>query len=597
MTALKIPKGMRDFTLFGQNAKLYYTRPNFEVTVVPWKDPQAPSFVQTESCLRCEFRDIFIDWDWTRWRIATLSRLLARSEDKVANTVSWQFEMLSPPNPSGGLNTDTLYSFQSIHPVDWQTLGIGVRGMNEFYLVGATAKFGRRDLNSTTNKYRLPPADEVPEGARDNPLAVILKVTDIDVKGEGNMGPNIITGSTKVTITFKKEQNPFGPGYPWPLGSLWMIKHLSYEVHGIRLYNCVHCSLTNVAIISVPGKAVIIDRGSSNIHANGLSVDVNPPTLRGPRPMSGAADGVFASQTLGSILVENSHFGYNGDDAINVFVPTALAITYPNKIGTKEPDYSKLVLTNTYTWKASFAVGDYVEFLNASSLATTWITRKITAASYNSAGGIWHLNLDSPVPNATLFQSPPTNLGLVNRAHITRNIIIRNVTTHNHRARGFVLQIRDNAVVERCTIDRVQMAGIMIRACAANWEGFGIRNVVLGYNTLKKADVVGWNGAIEIEAMDRSWQHMASPGLNANITVRNNQILQANGWSVTAQSVAKVAVVNNKISVTTEPPIAGNAGNITVTASTNVTISGNLVCYSACDDPKTAKWAPIGNAS
>jgi hypothetical protein len=235
-------------------------------------------------------------------------------------------------------------------------------------------------------------------------------------------------------------------------------------------------------------------------------------------------------------------------------------------------------LRQSPAWRIHFKVGDRVNFINASSLASAWSHRTLTRAWYNpnADGGAWVLGLDKPLdPSNPLFTSPPTKLGLVNTAHLTKNLIIRNVTTHNHRARGFVVQIKENAVVEFCTVDRVQMAGIMVRACAANSEGLGVKKMMIGYNTLRSADAVGWNGAIEVESMDKNWLHMYSP-LNSDVTIRNNGIFNVVSNAVFADSVSKISVINNRISVDKSPPFDPDvAGAIKITRSTDVKRSGN----------------------
>jgi hypothetical protein len=296
VTTLKIPAGMRDFTLDGRGATLMFFREN----MVPPRRPRGflgdilyPPLIDIESCARCEFRDFRIDWDWQRFRIASVANFISRSFDFANNEESWSFDIISPRLPNGRIDDANFHDWHSLHPFDWQTMAIGVQGQSEFYFEENTSRgiFAKRDGSSTNESSTYDGFDgDFPQGAQ-----VVKGGTKIEVNRttstDGGLTPNI-ERPTFITITFKREGNNFGTA---PNSAcLWMIKHLTYEIHGVRMQKCTSCFLTNVHILSAPGKAVWIDRGSERIVIDGLRIEPpSRPSLYGNNyVMSGAADGV-----------------------------------------------------------------------------------------------------------------------------------------------------------------------------------------------------------------------------------------------------------------------------------------------------------------
>ncbi|KAI9034611.1 pectin lyase fold/virulence factor [Hyaloraphidium curvatum] len=594
LTSLVVPAGMRDFTLVGAQATLVFTRDNFACPPEGGnEDGGCRPYFDVRGCTRCQFQYFTVDWDWNRWRIASLVRLLGTAHDYTSNISTWTFRIESPSNPPGGLNTDTLFQFQSILPVDPDTLTIGVRNTPEFYLTGATAVWGGRTrLASNSAAANLP--KEVPAGVLGDPNARVVKVDNVRVApagGGGGLSPNIITSSPVVTVVINRtNNNDFGSAEvaPSPVGSLWMIKHLTYEVHGFRLRSCVHCTLLGINVRSVPGKAVMIDARSESIEVTGLNVVMQQaPSIGGPRTMSGAADGIFAAMTRGNILIRDSNFAYLGDDPINVHIPTSMHnITYG-------ADRSTIVVARSPAWRVRYSAGEYIQFLDADFVRPLGIFRRIVTASYNpwAGEGTWTLRLASPVPDLPIFNAdPPISLGIANVRWSARNVIVRNVRTSNHRARGLLVQAVENVVVENCSFRRVQQAGILVRPCAATQEGIGVTNAVFANNVFDGVDVTGWNAAAMVEVMNRRWQRVPSENRNSDIRMINNRISQAPSYAIDADSAANLYIANT-VSTPSPNPADEFAGRIGVTFSTNVTRTGNVFCGSSCE--RSEAWVSI----
>jgi hypothetical protein len=255
-----------------------------------------PPLIDIESCARCELKDFRVDWDWARFRIASVASFISSSINYAANEESWTFDILSPRLPNGLIDDANFHDWHSLHPFDWQSMAIGVQGQSEFYFEEDTARggFSKRDGSSSDASSSYDGFDgDFPEGAQ-----VVKGGAKVEVNKPGAGGgltPNI-ERPTFITITFKREGNNFGSNAP-NRNCLWMIKHLTYEIHGIRMQKCVSCYLTNIHILSAPGKAIWIDRGSERIVIDGLQIEPSerPRLNANNRVMSGAADGVCES--------------------------------------------------------------------------------------------------------------------------------------------------------------------------------------------------------------------------------------------------------------------------------------------------------------
>jgi hypothetical protein len=525
---------MTDFTIVGGKSTLTFTRSSLEPangTVDPdsTKDLMVPPLIDFKGCLRCEMKDLTIDWNWNRWRIASLARFVNASTSGRKRT--WVFTITAPTVPAGGVNTDIFYEFQSIHPVDPKTLSIGVFGQPEFYLTDANGTFPA--ARGGRPRYRVPNSASLPPGALDNPLAVVVAVDSVEyrVRGGSSLVPNIITRSPTVSITFpiNATTNNFGRNAP-NANSLWMIKHITYQVHGIRLQNCVHCFFTNVTVRSAPGKAVWIDRGSRNLVFDNFKVDeTQRMTNTTSRPMSGAADGIWGSMTEGNILIEDSEFGYLGDDPINIHIPTAMrGFSWVSLTDSNEPNYARFTV-KVPAWRMYFSAGNVIQFANIADLSPVTengniVTRTVFNASYNATidGGTWTVQLTEAVPatSVPVFATPST-LGIVNRAFFTKNVIIRNVKTKFHRARGILIQA-ENVLIEKSELRSIAVSGILARSSAFTQEGVGAANVLIANNYFYNVDITGRESAIIVDAVDANQTQLQTPNLNRNVTLLNN---------------------------------------------------------------------------
>ncbi|KAI9026866.1 pectin lyase fold/virulence factor [Hyaloraphidium curvatum] len=592
VTALRV-SGMHDFLLEGNGATLFYTRDGYDrcFPEAPDEDGVCPPYFDVRNCTRCQFRGLSLDWNWLRWRIASIGRLVSRQHDPVTNVSRWNFKIEAPPTPRGGLDTSTIYAFQSLHPLDPKSLSVGVRAKFEYYLTGATGVWGGglRKRNHVAEAVGPRPFGLAP-GMLGDPNAVVMHVDRVEVSGEGGGSaggtvPNIITTSPNVAIVLTRTINDFGPidsRGPTPVGSLWLMKHLAYEVHGFRLRDSAHVTLSDLTIRSVPGKTVIVDYLTHHVEIHGLSVAMAaPPKLGGPRMLSSASDGIWAGQTSGDLLIRDSNFSFIGDDAINVNTPTSMHnITYANGTAEGLPDYGTLVVSRSPKWRIHFATGDTLMFLDARTIAPLGINRTVVSATYDpKAGeGTWTVVLDRPLDPAEhpLLASPPLDLGLVNARLIPSRVIVRNVRTDHHRARGVLLQVR-SAVVEGCRFERVQQSALLVRACAASQEGTGASDVVLSRNEIVTADATGWNRAVAVDVMAKSWERVEARGRHVGLRVLDNRVLLAPSLAVAIESAKDVVVARTR-STADPAPADSEAGRVKARYSDNVTMTGNYLC-------------------
>lgn len=542
VTALTIPAAMRDLRIEGSASRLLFTRNSRSEL------SGSIPLINVQGCTRCEIRNLTIDWDWDKWRIASLAKLPIGGVSGTSTEISWAFQILAPPMLANGLETESLYAVQSIHPVDPATFSVGVFGHKEFYLVNAS--FGFATSRRGGSGALLPDAGDLPPDVLDNPNAKIITTTSINITSPNSptgLTPNYITTNPKITITFPRAGNPYGAQIGANKGHeiYWLIKHLTNEVPAFRLAGCTNFFLSAVHIRSAPGRAVEISRGCSNLVFDGLTVDeVTKRSVNMTRPLSVAGGGIHAPMGVENLLVQNAQFGFLGGDAINIAVPTAMqGFGYANKSGSNpnktDPDYQRLLVPRAQSSRISFEMGDMVTFYNNSNLSPLSghiadVSRKLTGAWPNAPlnGGTWFLNLDQTVP-LSLFPykfNHPQLLGLTNSAISAHNVVLRNVNSRYHRGRGIVVSAQLNVLLEKSSFSNLALAGLMIRSSAYTQVGVGTKNVVVANNFFSRCSIMSNESAVTIDAVNKEQVVIQNWRLNGNVNITGNTFERVSKW-------------------------------------------------------------------
>ena len=153
------------------------------------------------------------------------------------------------------------------------------------------------------------------------------------------------------------------------VGHLYLLRHYTYEKHGITMGGNTHLSLRNVNIYTFPGIGFIT--GGDQHHFELLNCRVAPPTNE-RRPITTSADGFHVAQSRGFIRLDHCEFSFMGDDCVNI---------HDNiHMGVRRVDDFTLVATKIVSWQCPFAAGDPVEIRNA-DLSPTGFTAKLKSST------------------------------------------------------------------------------------------------------------------------------------------------------------------------------------------------------------------------
>jgi hypothetical protein len=246
--------GMTDFILDGQGSTLMFSRPTFI------RGTTSAPMIYIQNCLRCHFKNLVLDWDEEKWRLASIGIL------ESATLSVWRFRILD-----WNVDLSKIWSFQSIHMVDPGTLNMGVANGAEYFF-------------------------------KDYPIRATLAGPCAD-------NPNC----TVLELNFER---PF-----WKIprsGVPWLLRHFSYDVAAFAVKTCTHCIWEGITWLGNPGKALTIGESSQF-----LTVRKSRMWKKPGRSITATADGIFIAKTRGNILLEDVELSWHGDDCFNVHNPIA----------------------------------------------------------------------------------------------------------------------------------------------------------------------------------------------------------------------------------------------------------------------------------
>lgn len=546
--------GHSDFIFDGANSTFIFSRPpstmpkpNYnEQGCTPWDtyEPGLPavfygSYFAIDQCTRCELRNVKMDWDWNKYRLANLVRVSA-----PANNNTWNLEFQDVPSIEDPRDT---YAFKSIHTVDPATNTMGNRNGSEIYVF-------QRD------------------------------------------GPTVTRVSTRqLRLDFVKPNERT----PDP-GTLYLLRHFTYEFHAVLVFRALHLSVTNVKIFSCAGKAFVVGRGSAYVHFDGFYMgDPGPDDYKTtdlPRHITCSSDGLFFDSTKGHVLIENSEISRHGDDCVNFNSPVSGGIPVHPGIETINSS-AILVRGNRYI---DYFSDDSVSLLSLPSYSLLSNKLGTIKQAKGDGCGNWTLNFaDGTFNSAALQGQNLSNLMVTNNEYDASKLIIRNLYCHHNRARGVLVQGND-VVVTDSRFENIQMGGILVRVHGKEGEGSGTENVLIARNTFNNVDLIAeYNGtAVSIygkqttgyQIMSLPWGNPKKRNLpggqapNRGISVRDNTILNTPRAAIEVSAAQQVLIQNNTIknteplAVVPEPYYVGEwkyRASIMVRVAADVTVRDN----------------------
>ena len=335
------------------------------------------------------------------------------------------------------------------------------------------------------------------------------------------------------------------------VGEIYLARNTQYKSHCFETSNSQNVTYRNVTIYSAPGMGFVFSNGSGHMMLKDCTIGLRPGE-EGKRRLSTRTDCVHALNTSGHIWIEGCDFSFAGDDGTNIH----------DNVAQVDKRISDTTLDLTPT--TQFEEGDTLAFLK-SDYEPLNVTATITKKTGNQ------VTLDKKLPAGV-----QEDCIVVNTRYNSSKYYIANNYYHHGRARGILAQASDG-LIENNRFFRNQGASIRIVTDISTglWsEGTGVDNLTVRNNTFERCNVNNWSPLIEIHA-NVNGERPAYPVMK-NITIENNTFIDFPSALLDITSADKVTVRNNVIKNPTKlVNDAGNRGEISSFAASNITISGN----------------------
>lgn len=260
-------------------------------------------------------------------------------------------------------------------------------------------------------------------------------------------------------------------------GQLFRMQHYYYDVHGIHMLSNRHFTVEDVNIYSCAGHAFFMDGVQQYTHFR--RVRVAPPENAPRRPISCSADHLHIARSRGFLKIEECEFSFGGDDCINVHD----CASYGKKVA------SNRIRTDRFFYLWSCKRGDEVELRHSNYSTAIPRTKIKDLRSVDQSKGICEIDFEDPVPEPL---APGEGFVMFNWTYDSRNIIIRDSSFHNNRARGLLLLGRD-ITLENNRFFHNEMGALRIETgYSSAWsEGYGVSNLVIRNNRFDTTNPIG----------------------------------------------------------------------------------------------------------
>ncbi|MDQ0472693.1 right-handed parallel beta-helix repeat-containing protein [Labrys wisconsinensis] len=345
------------------------------------------------------------------------------------------------------------------------------------------------------------------------------------------------------------------------VGQLYLLRRYTYEKHGIAMGGNSHLSLRGVTIHSFPGIGFIT--GGDQHHFELVGCRIAPPAGE-RRPITTSADGFHVAQSQGFIRLERCEFGFMGDDCVNI---------HDNiHMGVRRAGDHTLVATAIVPWRCPFAAGDPVEIRHA-DYSPTGFTGRLTSAVADYKASEVTLVFSEALPAHV-----PSDAILFNHRYGSRNVIIRDCSFHENRARGVLCNGAD-WLVENNRFFHNQHAAMLLMADVSpgSWsEGFGARNVVVRGNRFEACNPKGASDGAIVQLGATVRQGTSPYPLLDGILFESNQFEETPGPAILAASFKTLVFRNNTITNRGKAPLpAPMRGGVRAEQGNGLWVEGN----------------------
>jgi len=344
------------------------------------------------------------------------------------------------------------------------------------------------------------------------------------------------------------------------VGQLYLLRHYTFEKHGILMWSNTHLSLQNVTILSFPGIGFIV--GGDQDHFELLRCRIAYPDHE-RRCITTTADGFHVDRSQGYIRMEDCDFGYMGDDCVNI---------HDNMhAGIRVVDSHSLIAEGIVDWRCPFAAGDVVE-IRKGDFSPTGFQGKLISSTPNYKTSETTLVFDRDLPSRLGSDSI-----LFNLRYGSRNCVIRNCYFHENRARGILCNTA-NWLIEGNRFFHNQMSAILLLAdVGASWkEGFGAQNVIIRNNQFESSNSIGASDGATVWISANNNGSPTPYPLLRDLLFENNVFKEMTGSSIEATSFENLVIRQNKfINLEKAPTALPMRGSIRAELGRGLWVEGN----------------------
>lgn len=524
-----------NFTLDGNNSIWLFSRKKtFNHLVV------------LDQCSSSHIQNLQIDWDYATWRLASLVRIEAlwalSAESSNSGNGDQQIRMRFIDHPQ--LDLRTINSIADMHKVDPDTMTVG-----------------------------LPDPDHIGSFWQLNPLILRMEQQANPAEGTNNT----------VILTLKRGL--------WPaptVGALYLVRHFTYEGHGIQVNRSLDTWLDHISIWGAPGMALASRAGSERIRITNFTLGIlsnsSVDTVNGKpvpaliRRISSTADALNFIGTAGHIHIEDSELGFQGDDCSNAHPNILVGIE-------RREEWSGGMKVLLKDWQrarmGTMAKGDVLEFRNGDFSPTGVFRTMVEEPIWTSVG--WLATIDGKLPYANdgtsgLWSSDDKVVIFNLRHNATVSILYRRVFCHSNRGRGILFQLPTGGIEHSC-FHGIEKRALSITADVrpGSWaEGMGIRDAYITNNRFENCDKIDDKHGVIWMGVQGADYKPSNYAVLQNVRITDNTLVNFPRQSVQVGSASNVVISGNRIFNDRADGVgAGERGQILVERSSGVRIEGN----------------------
>jgi hypothetical protein len=344
------------------------------------------------------------------------------------------------------------------------------------------------------------------------------------------------------------------------VGQLYLLRHYTFEKHGILMWSNTHLSLQNVTIFSFPGIGFIV--GGDQDHFELLHCRITYPDNE-HRCITTTGDGFHVDRSQGYIRMEDCDFGYMGDDCVNI---------HDNfHAGIRVVDAHTLIAEGIVDWRCPFAAGDVVE-IRKGDFSPTGFQGKLLSSKPNYKTSETTLVFDRALPSHLGSDSI-----LFNLRYGSRNCVIQNCYFHENRARGILCNTA-NWLIEGNHFFHNQFSAILLLAdVGGSWkEGFGAQNVIIRNSQFESSNSIGASDGAVVGIEANNNDSPTPYPLLQNFLFENNLFKEMTGPAIQAASFKNLVIRQNKfINVDKAPLVLPMRGSIRAELGGGLWVEGN----------------------